>query len=94
MEMRGLDLGAWPGKGEMLRCGACTGGSWRAQEICNPGCVIFSGTGSLQGRMAQELGEKELLRMEVEQLRKEVKNPRTPVSTPASSWSSWSWRRK
>ncbi|KAI5128831.1 Guanine Nucleotide-Binding Protein G(I)/G(S)/G(O) Subunit Gamma-T2 [Manis pentadactyla] len=30
--------------------------------------------------MAQELGEKELLRMEVEQLRKEVKNPRTPIS--------------
>lgn len=30
--------------------------------------------------MAQELSEKELLKMEVEQLRKEVKNPRSPVS--------------
>ncbi|XP_077020802.1 guanine nucleotide-binding protein G(I)/G(S)/G(O) subunit gamma-T2 [Tamandua tetradactyla] len=30
--------------------------------------------------MAQDLSEKELLRMEVEQLRKEVRNPRAPVS--------------
>ncbi|KAM5274865.1 guanine nucleotide-binding protein G(I)/G(S)/G(O) subunit gamma-T2 [Ctenodactylus gundi] len=30
--------------------------------------------------MAQDLSEKELLRMEVEQLRKEVKNPRAPIS--------------
>lgn len=30
--------------------------------------------------MAQDLSEKELLRMEVEQLKKEVKNPRDPVS--------------
>lgn len=30
--------------------------------------------------MAQELSEKELLRMEVEQLKKEVRNLRTPVS--------------
>ncbi|XP_045842083.1 guanine nucleotide-binding protein G(I)/G(S)/G(O) subunit gamma-T2 [Meles meles] len=30
--------------------------------------------------MAQELSEKELLKMEVEQLRKEVKNPRSPIS--------------
>lgn len=30
--------------------------------------------------MAQELSEKELLKMEVEQLKKEVKNPRAPVS--------------
>ncbi|XP_070251351.1 guanine nucleotide-binding protein G(I)/G(S)/G(O) subunit gamma-T2 isoform X1 [Myotis yumanensis] len=35
---------------------------------------------SLRGGMAQELGEKELLRMEVEQLKKEVKNPRAPIS--------------
>jgi hypothetical protein len=31
--------------------------------------------------MAQDLSEKELLRMEVEQLKKEVKNPRAPVSS-------------
>lgn len=30
--------------------------------------------------MAQDLSEKELLRIEVEQLKKEVKNPRDPVS--------------
>lgn len=30
--------------------------------------------------MAQELSEKELLKMEVEQLKKEVKNPRALVS--------------
>nr|XP_004655854.1 guanine nucleotide-binding protein G(I)/G(S)/G(O) subunit gamma-T2 isoform X2 [Jaculus jaculus]XP_045014452.1 guanine nucleotide-binding protein G(I)/G(S)/G(O) subunit gamma-T2 isoform X2 [Jaculus jaculus] len=30
--------------------------------------------------MAQDLSEKELLRMEVEQLKKEVKNPRAPIS--------------
>ncbi|XP_057630666.1 guanine nucleotide-binding protein G(I)/G(S)/G(O) subunit gamma-T2 isoform X2 [Chionomys nivalis] len=30
--------------------------------------------------MAQDLSEKELLRMEVEQLKKEVKNPRDPIS--------------
>ncbi|KAM8816470.1 guanine nucleotide-binding protein G(I)/G(S)/G(O) subunit gamma-T2 isoform 1-T2 [Rhynchonycteris naso] len=30
--------------------------------------------------MAQELSEKELLRMEVEQLKKEVKNPRALIS--------------
>ncbi|XP_057572781.1 guanine nucleotide-binding protein G(I)/G(S)/G(O) subunit gamma-T2 [Hippopotamus amphibius kiboko] len=30
--------------------------------------------------MAQELSEKELLKMEVEQLKKEVKNPRAPIS--------------
>ncbi|KAM7069115.1 guanine nucleotide-binding protein G(I)/G(S)/G(O) subunit gamma-T2 isoform 2-T6 [Molossus nigricans] len=30
--------------------------------------------------MAQELSEKELLRMEVEQLKKEVRIPRTPIS--------------
>lgn len=30
--------------------------------------------------MAQDLSEKELLRMEVEQLKKEAKNPRDPVS--------------
>lgn len=34
----------------------------------------------LQGRMAQDLSEKELLKMEVEQLRKEVQNPRAPIS--------------
>lgn len=33
--------------------------------------------------MAQDLSEKELLRMEVEQLKKEVKNPRDPVSLPS-----------
>ncbi|XP_034882800.1 guanine nucleotide-binding protein G(I)/G(S)/G(O) subunit gamma-T2 [Mirounga leonina] len=31
--------------------------------------------------MAQELSEKELLKMEVEQLKKEVKTPRTLIST-------------
>ncbi|XP_017204649.1 guanine nucleotide-binding protein G(I)/G(S)/G(O) subunit gamma-T2 [Oryctolagus cuniculus] len=30
--------------------------------------------------MAQDLSEKELLKMEVEQLRKEVQNPRAPIS--------------
>ncbi|XP_075415419.1 guanine nucleotide-binding protein G(I)/G(S)/G(O) subunit gamma-T2 [Tenrec ecaudatus] len=30
--------------------------------------------------MAQDLSEQELLKMEVEQLRKEVRNPRDPVS--------------
>ncbi|XP_049637568.1 guanine nucleotide-binding protein G(I)/G(S)/G(O) subunit gamma-T2 [Suncus etruscus] len=30
--------------------------------------------------MAQDLSEKELLKMEVEQLKKEVRNPRTPIS--------------
>ncbi|XP_045692502.1 guanine nucleotide-binding protein G(I)/G(S)/G(O) subunit gamma-T2 [Phyllostomus hastatus] len=30
--------------------------------------------------MAQELSEKGLLRMEVEQLKKEVRNPRAPIS--------------
>lgn len=30
--------------------------------------------------MAQDLSEKELLRMEVEQLKKEVKNTRDPIS--------------
>ncbi|XP_055476330.1 guanine nucleotide-binding protein G(I)/G(S)/G(O) subunit gamma-T2 [Psammomys obesus] len=30
--------------------------------------------------MAQDLSEKELLRMEVEQLKKEVKNSRDPIS--------------
>ncbi|XP_005868206.1 PREDICTED: guanine nucleotide-binding protein G(I)/G(S)/G(O) subunit gamma-T2 [Myotis brandtii] len=44
-------------------------------------CTLFLGrTRSLRGGMAQELGEKELLRMEVEQLKKEVKNPRAPIS--------------
>ncbi|EDL15999.1 guanine nucleotide binding protein (G protein), gamma transducing activity polypeptide 2, isoform CRA_b [Mus musculus] len=33
-----------------------------------------------EGRMAQDLSEKELLRMEVEQLKKEVKNPRDLIS--------------
>lgn len=63
-----------------MRCGECRGGSWGVQEICNSGCGILSRTRSLQGRMAQELSEKELLRMEVEQLKKEVRNPRAPVS--------------
>ncbi|KAM5307572.1 guanine nucleotide-binding protein G(I)/G(S)/G(O) subunit gamma-T2 isoform 1-T1 [Glossophaga mutica] len=35
---------------------------------------------SLQGGMAQELSEKELLRMEVEQLKTEVRNSRAPIS--------------
>lgn len=35
---------------------------------------------SLKGRMAQDLSERELLRMEVEQLKKEVRSPRDPVS--------------
>ncbi|XP_023409382.1 guanine nucleotide-binding protein G(I)/G(S)/G(O) subunit gamma-T2 [Loxodonta africana] len=30
--------------------------------------------------MAQDLSEKELLKMEVEQLKKEVTNPRAPIS--------------
>lgn len=33
-----------------------------------------------RGSMAQDLSEKELLKMEVEQLRKEVLNPRAPIS--------------
>ncbi|XP_030152454.1 guanine nucleotide-binding protein G(I)/G(S)/G(O) subunit gamma-T2 isoform X1 [Lynx canadensis] len=32
------------------------------------------------GRMAQELSEKDLLKMNVEQLKKEVKNTRVPIS--------------
>ncbi|XP_031325552.1 guanine nucleotide-binding protein G(I)/G(S)/G(O) subunit gamma-T2 isoform X2 [Camelus dromedarius] len=44
-------------------------------------CTLFLGrTRSLQGRMAQELSEKEILKMEVEQLKKEVKNPRALIS--------------
>lgn len=35
--------------------------------------------------MAQDLSEKELLKMEVEQLKKEVTNPRAPVSLLFSS---------
>lgn len=41
---------------------------------------MLSRAWSLQDRMAQELSEKELLKMEVEQLKKEVKNPRALVS--------------
>ncbi|XP_047401332.1 guanine nucleotide-binding protein G(I)/G(S)/G(O) subunit gamma-T2 isoform X1 [Sciurus carolinensis] len=37
-------------------------------------------TRSLRGKMAQDLSEKELLKMEVEQLKKEVKNTRVPIS--------------
>ena len=44
------------------------------------GCGILSRTWSLRGRMAQDLSEKELLKMEVEQLKKEVKTPRALVS--------------
>ena len=49
----------------------------------------------LWDRMAQELSEKELLKMEVEQLKKEVKNPRALVSLllpslPLFSIISWS----
>lgn len=44
-------------------------------------CTLFLGrTRCLQGRMAQDLSEKELLKMEVEQLKKEVKNTRLPIS--------------
>ncbi|XP_004434704.2 PREDICTED: guanine nucleotide-binding protein G(I)/G(S)/G(O) subunit gamma-T2 isoform X1 [Ceratotherium simum simum] len=44
-------------------------------------CTLFLGrTRCLPGGMAQELSEKELLRMQVEQLKKEVKNPRAPIS--------------
>lgn len=62
-------------------------GAGGVQEICSHGCGLLSRPRSLQGRMAQELGEKELLRMEVEQLKKEVKNPRALVSLllPSSS---------
>ncbi|XP_014689271.2 guanine nucleotide-binding protein G(I)/G(S)/G(O) subunit gamma-T2 isoform X1 [Equus asinus] len=43
--------------------------------------TLFLGrTRCLQGRMAQDLSEKELLKMEVEQLKKEVKNTRVPIS--------------
>lgn len=45
---------------------------------------------SLKGRMAQDLSEKELLRMEVEQLKKEMKNPRDPVSLQSLLWVSLS----
>jgi hypothetical protein len=38
--------------------------------------------------MAQDLSEKELLRMEVEQLKKEVKNPRDLVSLQSLFWAS------
>ncbi|XP_077921739.1 guanine nucleotide-binding protein G(I)/G(S)/G(O) subunit gamma-T2 isoform X2 [Halichoerus grypus] len=41
--------------------------------------TLFLGR-SLWSRMAQELSEKELLKMEVEQLKKEVKTPRTLIS--------------
>ncbi|KAF5915938.1 hypothetical protein HPG69_003011 [Diceros bicornis minor] len=51
-----------------------------AHGICNPSCGILSRTRCLPGGMAQELSEKELLRMQVEQLKKEVKNPRAPIS--------------
>ncbi|KAF3816810.1 hypothetical protein GH733_014158 [Mirounga leonina] len=51
-------------------------------------CTLFLGSRgtlarsrSLWSRMAQELSEKELLKMEVEQLKKEVKTPRTLIST-------------
>ncbi|XP_063107463.1 guanine nucleotide-binding protein G(I)/G(S)/G(O) subunit gamma-T2 isoform X1 [Cavia porcellus] len=37
-------------------------------------------TKSLQAAMAQDLSEKELLRMEVEQLKREVTTPRAPIS--------------
>uniref|UniRef100_A0AC11BCP4 Uncharacterized protein n=1 Tax=Ovis aries TaxID=9940 RepID=A0AC11BCP4_SHEEP len=47
---------------------------WAEHRAC------FRRAWSLQDRMAQELSEKELLKMEVEQLKKEVKNPRAPIS--------------
>nr|XP_054366826.1 guanine nucleotide-binding protein G(I)/G(S)/G(O) subunit gamma-T2 isoform X2 [Mirounga angustirostris] len=66
---------------------------WRLSEAEEPGssntilsesktsdlkCTLFLGRSrSLWSRMAQELSEKELLKMEVEQLKKEVKTPRT-----------------
>nr|XP_025715270.1 guanine nucleotide-binding protein G(I)/G(S)/G(O) subunit gamma-T2 isoform X3 [Callorhinus ursinus] len=62
---------------------------WRLSEAEEPGSsnttLSESGTSDLKcalflGRMAQELSEKELLKMEVEQLKKEVKTPRTPIS--------------
>nr|XP_025715268.1 guanine nucleotide-binding protein G(I)/G(S)/G(O) subunit gamma-T2 isoform X1 [Callorhinus ursinus] len=69
---------------------------WRLSEAEEPGssnttlsesgtsdlkCALFLGRSrSLWSRMAQELSEKELLKMEVEQLKKEVKTPRTPIS--------------
>ncbi|XP_021559878.1 guanine nucleotide-binding protein G(I)/G(S)/G(O) subunit gamma-T2 isoform X3 [Neomonachus schauinslandi] len=67
---------------------------WRLSEAEEPGssntilsesktsdlkCTLFLGR-SLWSRMAQELSEKELLKMEVEQLKKEVKTPRTLIS--------------
>uniref|UniRef100_A0ABI8A6L2 Guanine nucleotide-binding protein subunit gamma n=2 Tax=Felis catus TaxID=9685 RepID=A0ABI8A6L2_FELCA len=50
---------------------ACKGqaGSFRDKRKCPRG-----------GRMAQELSEKDLLKMNVEQLKKEVKNARVPIS--------------
>lgn len=54
-------------------------GTGGAQGIRNPSHGILSRTRCLQGRMAQDLSEKELLKMEVEQLKKEVKNTRVPV---------------
>nr|XP_054366828.1 guanine nucleotide-binding protein G(I)/G(S)/G(O) subunit gamma-T2 isoform X4 [Mirounga angustirostris] len=59
---------------------------WRLSEAEEPGSsntiLSESKTSDLKctlflGRMAQELSEKELLKMEVEQLKKEVKTPRT-----------------
>nr|XP_035951103.1 guanine nucleotide-binding protein G(I)/G(S)/G(O) subunit gamma-T2 isoform X4 [Halichoerus grypus] len=67
---------------------------WRLSEAEEPGSsntilsesktsdlkgTLFLGR-SLWSRMAQELSEKELLKMEVEQLKKEVKTPRTLIS--------------
>nr|XP_035951110.1 guanine nucleotide-binding protein G(I)/G(S)/G(O) subunit gamma-T2 isoform X5 [Halichoerus grypus] len=62
---------------------------WRLSEAEEPGSsntiLSESKTSDLKGtlflgRMAQELSEKELLKMEVEQLKKEVKTPRTLIS--------------
>ena len=77
-------------------------GAVGSPEDLPPSCGILSGSRSLWSRMAQELSEKELLKMEVEQLKKEVKNPRTPVgplfpSPPLfsiTSGSSQSWDPK
>lgn len=60
--------------------GSAGGPCGEPRGICHPSCGTLSRSRCLWGRMAQELSEKELLKMEVEQLKKEVKNPRTPVS--------------
>lgn len=78
--------------------GSAGGPCGEPRGICDPSCGTLSRSRCLWGRMAQDLSEKELLKMEVEQLKKEVKNPRMLVSPlfpslllfSIASGSSWS----